>query len=143
MTDEDTRTLAQRLIDQHPAALRSVCWGAGMHQQRLHHLEIETKHGRVLVFDHQAPRVYCNPPRPHINSPQDRLAQRSWRDLTEQVPAAFDARPVITSVSFDHDVIIIFIKVNFVNNKCFIILYSIYMSYFTIIVLLPCNNHVT
>lgn len=103
MTEEDNRAIAQRLIDQHPAALRSVCWSTGMHQHRLHHLEIETKHGRVLLFDHRQPRVYCNPPHPPGNAPQNRVAQRSWRDLTEQVPVAFDARPLITSVSFDHD----------------------------------------
>ncbi len=62
------------------------------------HLEVETKHGHVLVFDHRAPAVYACPP-----APEGTLG-RSWQDLTERVPEAFDGRPVFAAVSLaSHD----------------------------------------
>ncbi len=88
-----TTTLAA-LIGMHPAALRSVSWDE-LPLQTLAHLELETKHGHVAVFDHRAPVVHANPPRPPDASPH---AGRRWLDLTEQVPSAFDGRPTIRAI---------------------------------------------
>ena len=59
----------------------------------LGHLEIETKHGFVLLFDHRSPVVYACPP-----APQGRSSRRRWQDLTLAVPEAFDERPLFTGV---------------------------------------------
>lgn len=80
----------RRLIGQHPAALRSVSWQPDPPDGHLHHLELETKHGHVVVFDHQQPLIYSQPPRPATARDL-----RSWRDLTELAPEVFDGRPTI------------------------------------------------
>lgn len=97
MTEPDTDTIirARRLIGQHPAALRSVSWTQEAADNALHHLEVETKHGQVVVFDHQTPVVYSQPPQPPAE-----WRPRHWRDLTLDVPVAFAGRPVIVSVDF-------------------------------------------
>ena len=82
-----------RLIGQHPAALRSVTWHPQPPLRQLHHLELETKHGHVVVFDHYQPVIYSLPPRPG-----DVYHHRQWQDLTEQAPGAFDGRPVISAI---------------------------------------------
>ena len=84
----------ERLIGQHPAALRSVWWDDAHAGADLVHLEVETKHGRVLVFDAAAPLVHELPP-----APPGSAQPRCWRDLTEQIPEAFDGRPLITGVA--------------------------------------------
>ena len=84
-----------RLIGQHPASLRSVSWNAHGHHEPLAHLELETKHGHVVVFDHSQPIIYSAPPRP-----AGTVDPRTWHDLSEQVPQAFDNRPTLSSFSF-------------------------------------------
>jgi|GEM_PF-4029762 len=101
MSNAHNLECARRLIGQHPAALRSVCWTGSQSTFSLHHLEVETKHGRVTVFDHQQPRVYCNPPRPDAAAGPFSSEPRQWRDLTEQVPVAFNGRPVFADLVFD------------------------------------------
>jgi hypothetical protein len=93
--EEASLALAQRLVGQHPAALRSVHWCTAEAGTRLRHLEVETKHGQVVVFDHRQPLVYSQPPRPTGTQ-----QPRRWRDLTEEARVAFDDRPVITQVEF-------------------------------------------
>ena len=89
--------VAASLAGHHPAALRSVHWQAGGGgENALAHLELETKHGRVVVFDHREPRLYANPPRP----PEAR-GRRHWRDLTGCVPRVFDNRPRIRRLALD------------------------------------------
>ena len=98
MTDDDPKAQLdkkQRLIGQHPAALRSVSWQPSPPDTHLHHLELETKHGQVVVFDHQQPAVYSQPP-----SPASARDLRSWRDLTELAPEVFDGRPTITGIQY-------------------------------------------
>jgi hypothetical protein len=94
--DADTVQRARRLINHHPAALRSVNWSLEPADNALHHLEIETKHGQVVVFDHHIPVVYSQPPQPQIHP-----GPRHWRDLTLEAPVAFDGRPVVVSVDFE------------------------------------------
>ncbi|MGE0624971.1 MAG: hypothetical protein AB7I04_13790 [Pseudomonadales bacterium] len=85
-----------RLVGQHPAALRAVCWtGPRPADRSRDHLEIETKHGRVVVIDPESGAAFANPPLPPRITPGSR---RQQRDLTELVPAAFNDRPVITAV---------------------------------------------
>lgn len=88
----------ERLIGQHPASLRSVSWDPHGHHEPLAHLELETKHGHVVVFDHQQPVIYAAPP-----APPDAVYPRTWHDLTEQVPEAFDNRPVLTAFSYQQE----------------------------------------
>ena len=85
-------------IDQHPAAIRAVCW----HERLLPdaaplrgHLEIETKHGQVAVIDHRSGTVYRCPPRPPDadEDANQTPSRRHWRDLTRLLPGAFDDRP--------------------------------------------------
>jgi hypothetical protein len=87
--------LMERLVGQHPAALRAVRWQAmPLGAEDLGHLEIETKHGQVVVIDHATGTPYANPPEPPVRS-----GPRQARDLTATVPAAFDGRPTITAVT--------------------------------------------
>ena len=82
-----------RLIGQHPAAVRTVAWQrAPLGPTEIRHLELESKHGHVLVIDHVTGEVHQLPPAP----PGATLA-RHQRDLTAEVPAAFDGRPRIES----------------------------------------------
>jgi hypothetical protein len=82
-----------RLIGQHPAALRSVTWHPQPPMRDLHNLELETKHGHVIVFDHHQPIIHSLPPRP------DQVHHhRQWQDLTEQAPDAFNGRPTIAAI---------------------------------------------
>lgn len=94
----DTHSRLQRLIGQHPAALRSVSWDSAPLGGNLAHLEVETKHGTVVVFDHRQPVVYANPPRPPGAN-----GTRQWQDLTERLPAAFDARPTFAEIRLSED----------------------------------------
>jgi len=93
MGDVTTDSRLWHLIGQHPAALRSVSWDAAPAEGALAHLEVETKHGAVVVFDHRRRSVYANPPRP-----AGVHGQRRWRDLTERVPSAFDGRPTFAQI---------------------------------------------
>jgi hypothetical protein len=61
-----------------------------MDSARLYHLEIETKHGQVSLIHHRTGQVFCDPP-----VPPDAAGPRQQRDLTGQVPGAFDGRPRI------------------------------------------------
>ncbi|MEM8765860.1 MAG: hypothetical protein AAGE43_00320 [Pseudomonadota bacterium] len=89
-----------RLIGQHPAALRSVRWtgsgAVGRHPEDKEHLEIETKQGLVALIDHRDGSAYSRPP-----VPPDAAGERQARDLTEQLPVAFDQRPVIEAIKGD------------------------------------------
>jgi len=87
-----------RLIGQHPAALRSVTWHPQPPMRDLHHLELETKHGHVIVFDHHEPKIHSLPPRP-----DQVYHHRQWQDLTEQAPGAFNGRPTIAAIEAQHD----------------------------------------
>ena len=88
--------VAASLAGHHPAALRSVHWQGGSADNTLAHLELETKHGRVVVFDHREPHLYANPPRP-----PEAHGRRHWRDLTDRVPRVFDNRPRILRLVLD------------------------------------------
>lgn len=88
-------TKLDRLINQHPAALRSVSWHPEPHSHDLQHLELETKHGQVVVFDHHQPVLYTLPP-----EPAQTLHPRIWHDLTEKIPEAFNGRPTIAGFEF-------------------------------------------
>ncbi len=88
----------QRLLGQHPAALRSVHFDGAAHPEALGHLEVETKHGIVLVFDHRRPVVYASPP-----APPGLERERRWRDLTAAATAAFDNRPTFSGVTLIDD----------------------------------------
>lgn len=87
----------KRLLHQHPAAIRSVSWHPDPHSHSLQHLELETKHGQVVVFDHRQPLLYSQPP-----APAQALHPRTWHDLTEQIPEAFDGRPTIASFDYQN-----------------------------------------
>ena len=92
MTDLD------RLIGQHPAALRSVSWGSDAPgADQLAHLELETKHGHVVIFDHISGDVHAHPPRPP-GVPPGANGRRQWRDLTEELPMAFNGRPRLEAI---------------------------------------------
>ena len=86
---------AATLLNVPLAALRSVSWreedGA---ESQLHHLEVETKHGRIVVFDHRNGELYADPPRPPGVS-----HKRRWRDLTAEVVIAFDDRPALIRIT--------------------------------------------
>ncbi len=86
-----------RLIDQHPAAIRSVCFSEeaiDMATPDLAHLEIETKHGQVTLIDHRTGEAYANPPVP----PGAAIRNRQQRDLSDQLPGAFADRPRFSSI---------------------------------------------
>ncbi len=86
-----------RLLGQHPAAIRKVRWdGPESGQTSRDYLEIETKHGRVVVIDPSRGTVSADPPLPP-GIPTG--AVRIQQDLTEAVPSAFDGRPVFSLVS--------------------------------------------
>lgn len=94
--DELPRSLA-RLIGQHPAALRAVCWAEDAHEPGTPaHLEIETKHGFVTLIDHQSGTTYANPPAP---PDLDVSCPRWQQDLTEAIPGAFSGRPVFATIT--------------------------------------------
>ena len=84
-----------RLTGQHPAAFRSVSWNPEPHNHHLQHLELETKHGQVVVFDHRRPELYSQPP-----APTEAQFPRTWHDLSEKIPQAFNGRPTITGFEF-------------------------------------------
>jgi hypothetical protein len=98
MTQPNAQELKKldRLIHQHPAALRSVSWYPQSHTHSLQHLELETKHGQVVVFDHRRPVLYSQPPKP-----ADTLSPRLWHDLSAEIPEAFNNRPTIEGFEFD------------------------------------------
>ena len=84
-----------RLLDHHPAAIRTVVWRPEpLEPQEFGHLEIETKHGHVVVIDHATGAVYRNPPAPPQAGPV-----RQLRDLTAHLPGAFDGRPTFHRVT--------------------------------------------
>jgi hypothetical protein len=60
----------------------------------LHHLELETKHGHVVVIDHVSGECYSDPPQP----PQALTGElpRRGRDLSAELPGAFDGRPTFS-----------------------------------------------
>ncbi len=83
------------LLNVPLAALRSVCWREEESEDfQLHHLEVETKHGRVIVFDHRSGELYADPPRP-----RGVTDKRRWRDLTADVVIAFDDRPSLNRIT--------------------------------------------
>ena len=91
MTQEEA-TL-ERLLHVPLAALRSVCWQAEEMSSRMAHLEVETKHGGVVVFEHLGGELYADPPRPPGVE-----ADRQWRDLTTDITVAFDGRPSLQKI---------------------------------------------
>lgn len=85
-----------RLLGQHPAAIRSICFSEEPHAPgALGHLEIETKHGFVTLIDHRTGDALANPPAP---AGVDLQRQRQQRDLTDELPGAFAARPRIAKI---------------------------------------------
>lgn len=89
-----TRALA-RLLGQHPAAIRTLVWRTEpLDPDAFGHLEIETKHGHVVVIDHVTGAVYSNPP-----APPQAGSVRQCRDLTAHLPCAFDGRPTFDRVT--------------------------------------------
>ena len=91
---EKAATLAD-LIGQHPAAIRTVRWQReSLGADELGHLEIETKHGQVVIFDHQTGAIYANPPAPNCAK-----GDRQHRDLTAELPGAFNDRPVLRHIT--------------------------------------------
>ena len=91
MSAEDEIDALARFSGQHPAAIRAVRWQSEpLAAHEFGHLEIETKHGQVVVIDHIDGSVYSNPPRPPVFS-----GTRQQRDLTDELPSAFNDRPVI------------------------------------------------
>ena len=86
----------RRLIGQHPAAIRSVCFSRSAHPPGTQaHLEIETKHGFVVLIDHRNGAVYANPPVPDAMEPG---SVRTQRDLSDELPGAFADRPRFAAV---------------------------------------------
>lgn len=85
-----------RLIGQHPAALRSVCWAeAPAETGALAFLEIETKHGFVTLIDRRTGEIYAYPPVP----PDADVRLPRWQqDLTESLPCAFAGRPKFAEI---------------------------------------------
>ena len=84
-----------RLIGHHVAAVRTVCWNPdSLSSTGLHHLELETKHGHVVVIDHVSGECYADPPQPPQTLTGD--FQRQQRDLSTELPGAFDARPTFS-----------------------------------------------
>jgi hypothetical protein len=81
----------QRLVGQHPAALRLVRWPQALSA----HVEIETKHGLVVLIDCHDGTVRANPALP----PGVDAGARLQEDLTGTVPAAFDGRPVFQAIA--------------------------------------------
>ena len=88
-----------RLIGQHPSAVRSVCFSEEVMPDTpfpaMAHLEIETKHGFVTLVDHNTGEAHANPPAPpgvdvHLN--------RQQRDLSEELPGVFADRPRFSSI---------------------------------------------
>lgn len=97
MSDEPVPGLLSRLIGQHPSAIRSVSFSENPHDPgALAHLEIETKHGFVVLIHHRTGAVYANPPVPE--NVDVRLA-RQQRDLSDQLPGAFANRPRFSAVA--------------------------------------------
>lgn len=85
-----------RLIGQHPSAIRSVCFAEEPHPSGvLAHLEIETKHGFVILIDHSTGEVFANPPAP---SGIDVNQSRQQHDLTDDLPSAFADRPRFSQI---------------------------------------------
>lgn len=82
-----------RLVGQHPAALRTVSFTGGDLTGRLAHLEIETKHGQVVVVDHVSGALYEHPP-----APPGMSGRRTQRDLSDLLSGAFDGRPVFERI---------------------------------------------
>lgn len=84
-----------RLLGQHPAAIRTLVWRAErLEPDEFGHLEIETKHGHVVVIDHVTGAVYSNPP-----APPHATSVRQCRDLTAHLPCAFNGRPTFERVT--------------------------------------------
>jgi len=83
-------------VGQHPAAFRAVCWTEPQPGERSpEYLEIETKHGLVVVIAPSTGAAFANPPLPQEVTPDSRRVQT---DLTEPVAAAFNDRPVFTAI---------------------------------------------
>jgi len=83
-------------VGQHPAAFRTVCWtGPQPGERSPDYLEIESKHGLVVVIAASTGAAFANPPLPQEVTPGSRRLQT---DLTELVAAAFNGRPVFTAV---------------------------------------------
>jgi hypothetical protein len=96
LSDESVPGTLRQLIGQHPSAIRSVCFSEDPHDPgALAHLEIETKHGSVVLIDHRTGAVYANPPVPDTADP---TLTRQQRDLSDQLPGAFADRPRFAAV---------------------------------------------
>jgi len=94
MSDCDAVRL-ERLLHVPLAALRSVRWQTDdTGSAQMAHLEVETKHGAVVVFEHADGNLYVDPPRPPESN-----ANRQWCDLTTKIPVAFDGRPTLQQIS--------------------------------------------
>ena len=90
MSAEEIPETLQRLIGHHPAALRTVCWRTDPLQPgEFSHLELEAKHGQVVVIDHTHGTCHAEPP---LLPGADAL-MRQQRDLTSHLPGAFHDRP--------------------------------------------------
>jgi len=84
-----------RLLGQHPAAVRTVCWrSAALTSTELQHLELESKHGHVVVIDHDSGECHADPPQPPLGL--DPTRPRQQRDLSAELPGAFEGRPTFT-----------------------------------------------
>ncbi len=96
MSDESLPEPLRRLIGQHPSAVRSVSFRADVPPPGTRaHLEIETKHGFVVLIDHRTGTVHANPPVPDTVGPD---AIRAQRDLSDELPGAFAGRPRFAAV---------------------------------------------
>jgi hypothetical protein len=101
LSDEGLPEPLARLIGQHPAAIRSVCFSEGPHERdALAHLEIETKHGFVILIHHRTGAVYSNPPVP---PGVDTGRFRQQQDLSDALPGAFADRPRFAAVEAVRD----------------------------------------
>jgi len=95
LSAEHLPDLLSRLIGHHPASLRTIrCDGGVLAAHDFAHLEIETKHGHVVLIDHVTGQAYANPPA--LPGAGD---ARHCRDLTDYLPGAFDGRPTIKTIT--------------------------------------------
>jgi hypothetical protein len=92
---ESVPATLNRLVGHHPGAVRTVCWSPdALSASGLHHLELETKHGQVVVIDHVSGECYSDPPQPPQTLDGELLRQQ--RDLSAMLPGVFDGRPTFS-----------------------------------------------